>query len=38
MLLGDGLPKSFWGETVNTVAYLINRCPSTGINLKTPME
>ncbi|KAK2414734.1 secreted RxLR effector protein [Trifolium repens] len=38
MLLGAGLPKSFWGEAVNTAAYLINRCPSTGINLKTPME
>ncbi|CAJ2642413.1 unnamed protein product [Trifolium pratense] len=38
MLLGAGLPKSFWGEAVNTAAYLINRCPSTGIDLKTPME
>ncbi|WJX64387.1 hypothetical protein P8452_49170 [Trifolium repens] len=38
MLLGAGLPKSFWGEAVNTAAYLINRCPLTGIDLKTPME
>ncbi|CAJ2668093.1 unnamed protein product [Trifolium pratense] len=38
MLLGAGLPKSFWGEAVNTATYLINRCPSTGIDLKTPME
>ncbi|WJX45134.1 E3 ubiquitin-protein ligase upl4 [Trifolium repens] len=38
MLLGAGLPKSFWGEAVNTAAYLINRCPSIGIDLKTPME
>ncbi|KAK2447548.1 secreted RxLR effector protein [Trifolium repens] len=38
MLLGAGLPKSFWGEAVSTAAYLINRCPSTGIDLKTPME
>jgi len=38
MLLGAGLSKSFWGETVSTATYLINRCPSTGIDLKTPME
>src|SRR4030067_1462565 len=38
MLLGAGLPKSFWGEAVTTAAYLINRCPSTDIDLKTPME
>jgi len=38
MLLGAGLPKSFWGEAVTTTAYLINRCPSTGIDFKTPME
>ncbi|MCI30598.1 retrovirus-related pol polyprotein from transposon tnt 1-94, partial [Trifolium medium] len=38
MLLGAGLPKSFWGEAVTTAAYLINICPSTGIDLKTPME
>jgi len=24
MLLGAGLPKSFWGEAVTTAAYLIN--------------
>jgi len=38
MLLGAGSPKSFWGEAVTTAAYLINRCPSTGIDFKTPME
>ena len=38
MLLGAGLPKSFWGEVVTTAAYLINRCPSTGIYYKTPIE
>ena len=38
MLLGAHLPKSFWGEAVSTALYLINRCPSTGIGLKTPME
>ncbi|MCI64442.1 retrovirus-related Pol polyprotein from transposon TNT 1-94, partial [Trifolium medium] len=35
MMLGARLPKSFRGEAVNTAAYLINRCPSTGIDLKT---
>ena len=38
MLLGAGLPKSFWGEAMTTAAYLINICPSTGIGFKTPME
>lgn len=38
MLLSAGLPKSLWGETMSTSGYLINRCPSTAINLKTPME
>ena len=38
MLLGAELPKSFWAETVTTAAYLINRCPSTAIDFKTPME
>ena len=36
--LGAGLSKSLCGEAVSTTAYLINRCPSTGIDLKTPME
>ena len=38
MLLGAGLSKSFLGEAVCTATYLINKCPSTGIDLKTPME
>ncbi|MCI45068.1 hypothetical protein A2U01_0066307 [Trifolium medium] len=36
-VVGSRLPKSFRGEAVNSAAYLINRCPSTGINLKTPI-
>ena len=38
MLLSSGLPKGFWGEAIMTAAYLINRCPSRAINLKTPEE
>ncbi|KAG9454908.1 hypothetical protein H6P81_007812 [Aristolochia fimbriata] len=30
------LPKVFWAEAVNTTCYIINRSPSTTIELKTP--
>ena len=38
MLATSGMPKKFWGEAVSTAAYLINRCPSSAIQMKTPME
>ena len=38
MIINVGLPKSFWGEAVAIACYLINRCPSQSIGLKTPME
>ena len=38
MLKTTDLAKSFWAEAVNTACYVINRSPSTTINLKTPME
>ncbi|KAE8701406.1 hypothetical protein F3Y22_tig00110548pilonHSYRG00924 [Hibiscus syriacus] len=38
MLRDAGLEKSFWAEAVNSVCYLVNRAPSTEIELKTPME
>ena len=38
MLISVGLPKVFWAEAVNTAAYLINRCPFTALNFKTPEE
>jgi len=36
MLLSANLSKSFWVEATMTACYLINRCPSTAINMKTP--
>ncbi|KAE8655608.1 F-box family protein, putative isoform 2 [Hibiscus syriacus] len=38
MLRDACLEKSFWAEAVNTTCYLVNRAPSTAIELKTPME
>nr|GEV55424.1 Gag-Pol polyprotein [Tanacetum cinerariifolium] len=32
------LKKSFWAEAVNTACYMINRLPSTAIELKTLIE
>nr|GEV50093.1 retrovirus-related Pol polyprotein from transposon TNT 1-94 [Tanacetum cinerariifolium] len=38
MLATASLEKSFWAEAVNTSCYVINRPPSTAVELKTPME
>lgn len=38
MLSTSDLPKVFWSEVIVTTFYLINRCPSTAINFKTPHE
>ena len=38
MLVSAKLPKSFWGEAVNTTVYLINKCPSAALNYKVPEE
>ncbi|KAE8718737.1 hypothetical protein F3Y22_tig00109992pilonHSYRG00051 [Hibiscus syriacus] len=38
MLRDACLEKSFWAEAVNTACFLVNRAPSTAIELKTPME
>lgn len=32
------LPHEFWGEAVNTPAYILNRCPTKKSNLKVPLE
>jgi len=38
MLLGDGLPKTLWGEVATTEAYLFIKYPLARIDFKTPME
>ncbi|KAK9109634.1 hypothetical protein Sjap_017694 [Stephania japonica] len=38
MLSTAELRKKFWAEAVNTACYVINRAPSTAIELRTPME
>ncbi|GJY43429.1 retrovirus-related pol polyprotein from transposon TNT 1-94, partial [Tanacetum coccineum] len=38
MLATASLGKSFWAEAVNSACYVINRSPSTTVELKTPME
>ena len=38
MLFHSRLPKTLWAEALCTACYLINRCPSTAIELKTPYE
>nr|GFA82263.1 Gag-Pol polyprotein [Tanacetum cinerariifolium] len=38
MLATASLGKSFWAKAINTACYVINRSPSTAVELKTPME
>ncbi|KAI5323714.1 hypothetical protein L3X38_032786 [Prunus dulcis] len=38
MLHEKGLPYEFWAEAVNTVVYLLNRCPSKSLKEVTPFE
>lgn len=38
MLIQSKLPKSLWGEAINTAAFIRNRCPSKRFTSKTPME
>lgn len=38
MLSNSKLPRTFWGEAVNTTLYLINKSPSTALNFKTRQE
>jgi transposase InsO family protein len=32
------LPKSFWGEAVNTTVYVLNKCPTKKLKDKVPEE
>ena len=36
MMFNAGMTKSFWGEAIMTATYIVNRCPSSAISLKTP--
>ena len=38
LLSSSGVGKDFWAETVSTAAYLINKCPSSGIGGAIPEE
>nr|GEX62802.1 Gag-Pol polyprotein [Tanacetum cinerariifolium] len=38
MLAITSLGKSFWAKAINIACYVINRSPSTVVELKTPME
>ncbi|CAJ2637099.1 unnamed protein product [Trifolium pratense] len=38
MVKHKGLPKSFWGEAVNTAVYVLNRCPTKKLKDKVPEE
>nr|GEV29091.1 retrovirus-related Pol polyprotein from transposon TNT 1-94 [Tanacetum cinerariifolium] len=38
MLATTSLGKPFWAEAIDTACYVINRSPSTAVELKTPME
>ncbi|CAL2267943.1 unnamed protein product [Prunus armeniaca] len=37
-LCGAIMPRSFWGETVVSAAYLINRIPSSILNFQTSLQ
>ncbi|CAM8915811.1 unnamed protein product [Rhodiola kirilowii] len=38
LMIQSGLPKSFWGDSVLTATYIINRLPSQILSGKTPWE
>ena len=38
MLKLDKLPKSFWGEAINTTVYLINISPSIPLDFAIPQR
>ncbi|KAM1023461.1 hypothetical protein ACFX2A_045325 [Malus domestica] len=38
MMHEKNMPYKFWGEAVNTLVYLLNRCPTKALEKKTPFE
>jgi hypothetical protein len=38
ILKAKGLPRWFWGEVVNTVVYVLNRCPTKSVDGMTLFE
>jgi hypothetical protein len=38
MLKSKGLPEWFWGEAVNTVVFVLNRCLMKSVDSMTPFE
>ncbi|PNY18017.1 copia-type polyprotein [Trifolium pratense] len=38
MVKHRNLPKSFWGEAVNTAVYVLNKCPTRKLKDKVPEE
>ena len=38
LLFQQNVPKSYWGETVLTSTYVINRIPSRVLGFKSPLE
>ncbi|CAM8949458.1 unnamed protein product [Rhodiola kirilowii] len=38
LMIQSGLPKSFWGDSVLTATYIINRLPTPILKGKTPWE
>lgn len=38
ILFKKKMPKGLWAETINTVVYLLNRCPTKVVRDKTPCE
>jgi hypothetical protein len=38
MLKAKGLPRWFWGEAVNAVVYVLNKCPTKSVDSMTPFK